>query len=805
MNDTQLWQKVQSLTTAQKVALCRGTNAWQTASIPEKGIPSLRMADGPHGVRVEDAAGHKQNGGPSKPATCFPPQVTLACAFSPQLVKDVGAAIAEECLHYGVGLILGPGTNIKRSPLGGRNFEYYSEDPLLAGRLAAAFIEGTQENGVGTSLKHFAVNSQECFRMSINAAVDERALFDIYLRPFEIAIKTARPDTVMASYNRVNGEYATQNRRLLTDILRLRFGFGGAVVSDWGAIDERAAALAAGCDLEMPASGGVSDKAVLAALKSGALPTTALDTACFNILRLVYRRAAPCAPQPACNWQAHHALAVQALEKSAVLLKNDGMLPLAPSAGRVAIIGQMADEPRYQGSGSSVVNPKQLVSFLAAMKTAGHPFVYAPGHRGTKTTPKMLAAAVAAAQNAQQVVLFLGLPDAFECEGYDRQHLDLPACQLKLLSAVQAANPNVCVVLCCGGPVATPWLGKVRALLCLHLGGQGLGTAAVRLLYGQANPSGKLTESWPLAIEDTPCYHSFPMGPCEVAYRESIYVGYRYYNTAGAPVQFPFGFGLSYTSFAYSALRLAEETLAPGGTLHASLRVKNTGAAPGEEVVQLYLAHEDSATYQPAHQLLAFHRVALQPGQEKELSFTIPYAELSFYDVASGEDVVEAGHYTLQAASHSRDIRLCAGFAVQGATLRLDAAHSAHGPYGNIQGNTFPTKDFAALYQKPLQENRLPQKGEYGRHTPLGLMTDGAAGRVLLRTARFFARRFIRFSQDAEANRLAADATSYYLPFKNVPMNTDGIVPPRAAAALLRLCNGQGGLGSLLAGLLLRR
>ncbi|MDL2293224.1 glycoside hydrolase family 3 C-terminal domain-containing protein [Ruminococcaceae bacterium OttesenSCG-928-D13] len=807
MTDAKLIEIISKLSVREKASLCSGSTAWLTQPLPQAGIPALAMSDGPHGVRMEDKQHKKENGGPSKPATCFPPEATLACAWSPELTGRVGAAIAEECIHYGVSVVLGPGVNIKRSPLGGRNFEYYSEDPLLAGKLAAGFINGVQGRGVGTSLKHFAVNNQEKYRMSINSAVDARALFDIYLKPFEIAIREAKPDTVMASYNRVRGSYATENRWLLTEVLRLRFGFDGLVMSDWGAVDNRPAGVAAGCDLEMPYSGPATGEAIVKAVQSGFLSEDALDAAVWNLLKLVYKRAGADSPavqksRPPVDWASHHRLAADALCQSAVLLRNeDDFLPFAASSaggtvdeGRIAIIGEMAEKPRFQGGGSSVINPKKVTSLLSAMKAAGHPFVYAPGHMGTEATPQMVATAVSAAQSCEKVVLVLGLPDSYECEGYDREHLDLPGCQLKLLDAVTAANPNVAVLLCCGSPVATPWLEKVKSLLCLHLGGQAVGDAAVRLLYGVDTPGGKLAESWPLALEDTPCANYFPMGPSEVTYNESLYVGYRYYDTAGVKVRFPFGHGLSYTHFSYGGLTLSEGTLKPGETLTARFTVKNTGGAAGDEIAQLYLRRKSSALFQPLQTLIGFGRVSLAPGEEKELAIDIPYSALACYDPASKTDVVEAGHYELHVGASSRDTRLRTGIAVEGVTLNPSEIHAADGPYGHPKDNCFPTEAFARLYGKKLEDNSPPRRGRYTMHTPLGLMQDSATGRNLLRLARLIGRHtIVSFSPDPAAAKKAILATTHDMPFKNVALNTAGIIPPASAAALLDVCNGKGG------------
>ncbi len=800
MNDKELWALIGSLSLAEKASLCSGADYWTTKAIPEKGIPSLRMADGPHGLRYEEPEHQAENGGASRRATCFPPACALACSFSPGLAREVGNAIAEEALENGVGLVLGPGVNIKRSPLCGRNFEYFSEDPLLAGEMAAGMVNGLQEKGVGASVKHYAANNQETLRMTINAAVDPRALHDIYLRAFEIAVKKAQPATVMASYNRVNGQYACENRALLCDTLRLRFGFTGAVLSDWGAVYRRPEAVAAGLDLEMPSSGGVNDAAIEQAVNEGRLSMADLDTACHNLLRLVFQYEKS-GPSPVLGRHAaHHALAAEALCQSAVLLKNEGQLPLAANQ-TLAVIGEMAAQPRFQGGGSSHINAQHLVSFTAALDRAGLDYVYTPGHRGMETNDALLLNAVAAAQKAENVVLFLGLPDLLECEGYDREHLRLPDCQLRLLDAVCAASPRVCVVLSCGAPVEAPWLHRVQSLLCLYLGGEALGEATLALLLGQRNPGGKLAESWPLALADSPCYHHFPMGPDEVRYNESIYVGYRYYSTAQKPVLFPFGHGLSYTQFAYENLTLSCQKLRAGGGVKLACRVKNTGGVAGEEIVQVYAARPGSAVFRPAQELVGFLRLRLQPGEEQTAEIQLPYEQFAHYDSASGCRVVEGGFCTLLVGASSADIRLRGGLELEGVALHPREAEAATGPYGRIRDNLFPTADFAALYGRPLSENRPPRPGQYTETTPLAQMEGSFWGRRVLNVATAGAGKFTHFSKDPEVNKRAVRQMVRDTPLKNLPLQTQGMVDDCTVQAVLGLFNGQNGplrvLGSL--------
>ncbi len=793
MNDKQIWELIRSLTLEEKSALCGGINSWQTLALPEKGIPSLRMADGPHGVRREDKAHTRENGGPSIPATCFPPAAAMAGSWDTHLMQTVAAAMGAEARSQGVQVLLGPGANIKRSPLCGRNFEYFSEDPLLAGEMAAAWIQGVQSQGVGASLKHFAVNNQETKRMSISAAVDVRALFDIYLKPFEIAVKKAAPATVMASYNKIGGVYSCDNRWLLLEILRLRFGFKGLVMSDWGAEDKRDAGIAAGCDLEMPASHGAGTRVILDAIQAGTLSEDALDTAVWNVLRLVFRYTAEDRPSP-CNYAAHNELAAAAAAKCAVLLKNeDAHLPF--DAGKpLLVIGGMAENTHFQGGGSSIVNPKKRTNLLQALNAAGQNYTYMPGYAGYGRDAALVQNAAVAARNASQVLLVLGLPDLFDCESYDRTHLRLPDNQLEVLEAVAAANPDICVALCTGGALETPWLAKVRSLLCLYVGGQAVGEGARRVLFGLENPGGHLAESWPLALESTPCYHHYPMGPNEVSYNESLYVGYRYYNSADVKVQFPFGYGLSYTRFEYSELSLETAALDEGETLRVRFTLANTGDVAGDEVAQVYLSRPDSALYQPAHTLVGFARVSLAAGARQTVEIALPYARFAAYDPSTGTDVVEAGRYGLHVGDSSRSLPLSAQVQVAGVTLTPAAPFSKSGFYGQIQGNTFPAAAFEAIYQKPLLSNMPRQKGTYTMHTTLGEMHRSAIVRFFKKRALAVARKSMQSSQDPLASEKALRASTDDLPFKNLVSMSAGVVSPEAAETLLRAVNGKGGL-----------
>ncbi len=784
---------LKSLTQEEKIQLVGGKNFWQTADFPEKGVRSLWLSDGPHGLRKEDIKHAKENGGHSVKATCFPPECTLACSWSEELVFKVGEAIAKECIANDVDVILGPGVNIKRSPLCGRNFEYYSEDPLLAGKLAAAMIRGAEQQGIGTSLKHFAVNNQETLRMSISAEVDERALHETYLKPFEIAVKEGRPSTVMCSYNRVNGTYASENATLLTDVLRTQWGFDGLVMSDWGAVSDRALGLQAGLDLEMPTSGDYHAQAIAEALQNKTLSQKALDDACRNVLHLLQKCNATPKGAPYAQKE-HHALAVAALEQSAVLLKNEAAILPLKQAESIAFIGAMAgDKGRYQGAGSSIINPNEKVDFCKAFeKTTGSAPYFAAGYQmGTDKPDETLEnAALTLAKNADKVVCFVGLTDIYETEGYDRDTLALPRNQLQLLQKLAQSNENLIVVLTAGSPVAMPFLQNTKALLYLALGGEGFGEAAYNLLFGIVNPSGKLADTWPVALEDTPCALHYPMGPRVVTYNESIYVGYRYYDKIEKEVLFPFGYGLSYTQFAYSELVLASNALSEGDALTVTFCVKNTGAVDGDEIVQLYVAHHNSAAHQPKRELKAFARVSLKAGEEKTVTLSVPYQALSFYAVPLSRFAVETGDYTVSIGASSRVRPLVASFIVAGETLEVPFAHSAAGAYGTFSQNDFSDFHFYEIHSRPAQDNTLPERGSYTMQTTLGQMQNVRFARQIAWVARKIAVSQLHFSTNKLVNQKVCAMSVRDLPFKNVGLNAAGALSQKTVQTLLDICNG---------------
>ena len=602
---------LQQMTLEDKIALCTGENFWETKKYEAYGIPSLFMCDGPHGLRKQENGADMLGVHQSRAATCFPAEVTTAGSWDPELLTAIGSAIGEEAREQGVGLVLGPGANLKRNPLCGRNFEYFSEDPYLAGKLAAGFIRGAESQGVGTSLKHFAVNSQEKSRFTSDSVLDERTLRELYLTAFEIAVKEGKPSTVMCAYPKLNGVHCSDNKRLLTDILRTEWGFGGMVVTDWGAMNDRIEGFRAGCDLNMPGGSDYMEKEVLQTVRDGTLPERCVDDSARRVLELVFRAAETLKEKAECDYDAHHALAKRAAAEGAVLLKNQGcILPLKQDA-KIAVIGAMARTMRYQGAGSSHINPTKLSQPLDFLPDA----LYASGcdERGD-TTDALLAEAGKAARQAEIAVVFAGLPDRCESEGFDREDMKLPEGHLRMIEAVARANPNTVVVLLCGSVVECPWEDQVKGILYMGLPGQAGGEAVADLLYGRVNPSGKLAESWPMAYGDVPSSEIYGK-TADALYQEGIYVGYRCYDKAGVPVRWPFGYGLSYTAFAYSGLTAEGDRV--------SVTVKNTGTCAGAEVVQLYIGAPQDGLHRPLRELKGFQKVFLQPGESRTVTFSL--------------------------------------------------------------------------------------------------------------------------------------------------------------------------------------
>ncbi len=663
---------VAKMTLEEKASLTSGESFWTTKPVERVGVPSIMLTDGPHGLRKQRANFDHLGIGDSVPATCFPPAVGLGSSWDADLAHRVGAALGLESAIENVAVILGPGVNIKRSPLCGRNFEYFSEDPIVAGVMGAALVQGTQTMGVGTSLKHFAANNQEHDRMRSSSDIDPRPLREIYLRGFQRVVEDAQPATVMCSYNRINGVYASEDPFLLTRVLREEWGFAGFVVSDWGAVNNRVAGLAAGMDLEMPSSGGRTDAEIVAAVRDGSLDEAVLDASATRVAALATAwSAAPRVAGPL-DVDAHHALAREAAGRSIVLLKNDGgVLPLRATQS-VAVIGAFATDPRYQGAGSSLISPTKLDNALDEFVVQGGAdnvsFAQGFTNDGSGDADALRTEAVALAATAEVAVVFAGLPAHLESEGFDRENIDLPAVQLALIDAVLAVNPRTVVVLSNGGAVALPFAERVPAIVEAWLLGQAGGSATVDVLYGAVNPSGKLTETIPLSLEDTPAFLNFPGEQGHVRYGEGLFVGYRWYDARNMAVAYPFGHGLSYTSFAYGDATAAVEA---DGNITVKVTVTNTGDRAGREVVQAYSGLASEAVQRPERELKAFAVIALEPGESGEVSLTVRRADLAYWHVAADRWVVEGGDYAIDVAASSRDIRSQVTVAVEGDALLL--------------------------------------------------------------------------------------------------------------------------------------
>ncbi|TFB16989.1 beta-glucosidase [Microbacterium sp. 3H14] len=651
------------LTLEEKASLTSGADFWTTKAVDRVGIPSVMMTDGPHGLRKQAGSTDHLGLAGSVPATCFPPAVGIGSSFDPELIERVGAAIGVEAAIEDVAVVLGPGINIKRSPLCGRNFEYFSEDPIVSGVLGAASVRGIQSQGVGTSLKHFAANNQEFDRMRASSDVDPRPLREIYLRGFERVVKDASPWTVMCSYNKLNGVWTSEDPWLLTSVLRDDWGFDGLVVSDWGAVNDRVVGVAAGLDLEMPASGGRTDAQLVAAVRAGTLDESVLDTAADRAIDLVRKASARPVAEGPLDVDAHHALAREAAGRSIVLLKNDdALLPLQKDQ-KVAVIGAFATEPRFQGAGSSLINPTRIDKALDEMRAfGGEQVTYAPGFAVEggaiaaegRSADDLRAEAVDAAGSADVAVLFLGLPAAEESEGFDREHIDLPAAQLAVLDAVLEVNPRVVVVLSNGGVVALPFADRVPAIVESWLLGQAGGGAVADVLYGVVNPSGKLTETVPVRLEDNPSYGNFPGEFGHVRYGEGLLVGYRWYDAKRLDVTYPFGHGLSYTTFEYGP---ATAEVGTDGDITVRVEITNSGDRDGREVVQVYVAPRQSIVQRAPRELKAFASVALGAGEARVVELIVRREDLAYWDVRVDGWIVESGTYAVDVAASSRDLR----------------------------------------------------------------------------------------------------------------------------------------------------
>ena len=661
MQDVQMI--ISKMTLEEKARLCSGQDFWHTEEIPHLGIPQLMMSDGPHGLRKQESEADHLGLNESIAAVCFPAGCATGSSFDVELMEQLGDILGKECQAENIGMLLGPAVNIKRSPLCGRNFEYMSEDPYLTGKMAASYINGLQKNGVGASIKHFAANSQEYRRMSSSSELSERTLREIYLPAFEEAVKSSQPKTVMCSYNKINGVFASENKELMTKILREEWGFEGAVVTDWGAINDRVKGLKAGVDLEMPGTDGYNDRKIIEAVKNGTLDEQVVDQAVERILNVIFFCRNNEKNAPDFNKEADHEKAVQIESECAVLLENNGVLPLNKDE-KILYIGEFAEKPRYQGGGSSHINSFKKVSALESAKQKQRSVSYIKGFSADKDEyiNNELFKAVEAAKQADKVVIFAGLPDIMESEGYDRKTLAMPECQNEMIEEVLKVQPNTVIVLHNGSPVETPWAEKSGAVLEMYLGGQGVGEACDRILYGEVNPSGRLAESFPYRLEDTPSYLFYPGDGKKAIYGEEIFVGYRYYDTKKIPVRWAFGHGLSYTSFTYSNIRLSTKHLTNKEQLIVEVDISNIGDVDGKEVVQLYISDKCKTVLRPAKELKGFKKIFLKKGETQTVSFEIDERDLAYYEEEIQDWYAPSGTYEILVGQASDNIILSEEF-----------------------------------------------------------------------------------------------------------------------------------------------
>ena len=784
---------IKQMTLEEKCYLFSGKDFWQTRSVERLGVPSMMLSDGPHGVRKQEGAGDQLGLNGSLPATCFPTAATIANSWDPALGEEIGECLGEEAASQGVGVLLGPGLNIKRSPLCGRNFEYFSEDPYLAGKMAAGYIRGIQKNGVAACPKHFAVNSQETRRMASDSVLDERTLREIYLTGFEIAMKEGGARSIMSSYNRVNGVYANENWHLLQEILRDEWGFDGFVVSDWGASNDHVEGVRNGSHLEMPTTGGDSDLELVQAVKDGKLSMEELDQRVDELLDVILpvtQAVKPLEGKPF-DIDAHHKMAAKAAGESIVLLKNEGgILPLKKGT-KVAVIGEFAQKARYQGAGSSVVNPTKLDHTMDVIKNFDLNVVgFESGYpRSGKGDSAMQAKAVELAKKADIVLLYIGLDEISESEGLDRAHMKLPQSQIDLIEAVSAVNPNIVAVMSAGSSVEMPWLNKCKALIHGYLCGQAGAGAMLQAIMGDINPSGKLAESYPIRYEDTPSAPYFPAKMRTAEYRESLFVGYRYFETANVPVLFPFGYGLSYTTFAYSDLNVSDK--------EATFTIANTGRMNGAEVAQLYVSKPDTQIFRPAKELKGFAKVFLKAGESKIVTIPLDDKAFRYFNVKTNKFEVEGGEYQLLIGASAADIKLSGSVIVQGTEAENPYNSKVLTDYytGNIQ--SIPDHEFEALLGRPIPN---------GSWSGTLDMNDAICQMYYAKS--FLARQAHKIMTNM-LNKSIAKGTPdlnitfiYNMPFRGIAKMTGGMCTMEMAEGILTIVNGHffKGLGRVIGG-----
>ena len=777
---------IDQMSLEEKASLMSGKNFWETQEIERLNVPSIFLADGPHGIRKQIAAADHLGLNESRKATCFPTASALASSWNIDLVNKVGIALGKEARYQDVNVLLGPGMNIKRNVLCGRNFEYFSEDPYLAGKIAGNIVVGIQQSGVSACLKHFAANSQELRRMNVDSVMDERALREIYLTNFEIAVKVGKPNCIMSSYNLVNGDYTNQNMHL-SDILRNEWGYKGVMVTDWGGEDDRVKGLIAGNELEMPTNAGDTNRDIVRAIENGELDVSVLDVAVDRLLDLIFKTQKDPNKDYSIDLDAHNQLATEVAEESIVLLENDGVLPLNKE-DKVCVIGKFAENTRYQGAGSSNVNSYKVDKMLDILPTYGLNYVgYEPGFKlNGKANKSLIKKAIKLANKSDTIILMLGLDELSEAEGIDRASMRIPQNQIDLFNALKQLGKKIVVCLCTGSAVELPFAKETNALVHYHLCGQAAVDALLNVLAGKVNPSGKLSETLPVSYADCPSADTFGDGKADfVEYRESVFIGYRYYLTAGVETKYPFGYGLSYTTFEYYDLRVNEDG--------ATFRIKNTGSVPGKEVAQMYIGLKDSIVFRPSHELKGFTKVYLEPGEEKEI--TIPFDEYSFryFNVESNKWEVETGDYDIYVGPSSAELPLVAKLHKVGTEAPAPYDKEKFAPYFSGQVRHIEPEMFTSLIGRELVSERVYVKKNRMVVTPLTAVSDmkyakGWAGRFFERVLRHIIKLFPHIGQRALANTMTMGV--YYTPLRNMSRASGGILSWPELQGLITMFNG---------------
>ena len=783
---------VAQMTLEEKASLMSGLNFWYLKSIDRLGLPSIMVTDGPHGLRKQESSADHIGINKSVPAVCFPTSAATGCSFNRDLLRRIGVAIGEECRQEDVAVVLGPGVNIKRSPLCGRNFEYFSEDPYLSGELGAAQVEGIQSQNVGTSVKHYALNNQETLRMTTDSVADERTAREIYLPAFEKIVKQAKPWTLMCSYNLFEGIYCSEHKRLLIDILRDEWGFDGLVMSDWGAVNERAKGVEAGLDLQMPADSGRNDAEVVENVKNGSLDEKVLDTAATNVTELILKAQGR---EPfKYDVDAHRELASQAAAESTVLLRNEDKVMPMPQGASFAILGAFAKTPRYQGAGSSKIQPIKLDDTTDCLRVDGAEFAYADGYKLDSDVPDkaLIKEAIEVAKDKDYAFVVVGLPPLYESEGFDRKNMKMPQSHTRLIEAVAEVSKNVVVFLLGGSPMELKWKDKVKGIMLCYLGGETVGQAISDLILGKATPGGRLAETWPAGSEDNPSDPYFPGFQKTVEYRESIFVGYRYYNTWDKPVVYPFGFGLSYTTFEYGEPAISKTEINDKETLDVAIDIKNTGGLEGSEVVQLYISHKNPTIFKAIHELKGFEKVSLKAGETKTVNFKLDKRSFAYYNTSINDWHVETGEYEIQIGASSRDVRRKISLKVSGAEdVQIpDYRKTAPTYYDTKQDlSKVPDEQFVAILGRPLPKRQSEKGDSFDYNSTLGDISAHWFGKIF--TNNFKKKAMAHMGDVGEDIVVLMEHMFNDMPLRSVKMVAGDQLPPNLLDGVLAIVNGK--------------